>query len=114
MILYPSCDYYHERRFDEFSPGDGECNECYRWEICIAAFMKDLRPIPLDRLHEYKGKEVWVQTPGIPQYGRKAVVEDVDVSKRVLWLVNDFTCHNYGQTWEAYEVSGSLPCTCMA
>lgn len=112
MKLYPDCDYFNDEKDSEYAPLRETCEECYRWEICITAFMKDRRPIPIDQLKNFIGKEVWVQTPGIPKYGRKAVVEDVNVDKRILWLKNDFTCHQYGEVWEAYEIEGSTPMCC--
>lgn len=40
MKLYPDCDYFHERKYDEFAPYDGECETCYRFDICKAAYDK--------------------------------------------------------------------------
>lgn len=109
MKLYPDCDYFNEKQDDHYAPKDGQCDECYRWKTCIHAFMKDRKPIPVNELPKYKNQRVWVQTPGIPEYGREGVVEDVNVDKSILWLVNDFTCHDYGRVWEAYPIERSLP-----
>ena len=35
--LYPDCDYFNDERDSEFAPDDGECESCYRYEICSAA-----------------------------------------------------------------------------
>lgn len=110
MKLYPDCDYFNDDRDSNYV--SHEYDECYRWGTCITAFMKDRVPIPIDQLPMFIGKEVWVQSPGIPKYGRKAVVEDVNVDKRILWLKNDFTCHQYGEVWEAYEIEGSNSMCC--
>lgn len=111
MVLHPDCDYLSKNKDSEFAPPEGLCDECYRWEICIKAYMSGKNPIPLNQLPAFKGKEVWVQSPGVPEYGRIAVVEDVDITagKSILWLVNDFTCHDYGNTWEAYPMENSMP-----
>lgn len=42
MILYSDCDYYHDKRDDEFAPTD-ECESCYRYEICKATFDRDIK-----------------------------------------------------------------------
>jgi len=39
MILYPDCDYYREKRDDEFASID-ECESCYRYDICKTAYDK--------------------------------------------------------------------------
>ena len=35
------CDYFRDRRDDEFAPVDGLCCECYRYDICKAAYDRD-------------------------------------------------------------------------
>lgn len=107
MILYPDCDYYKDLRDEEVAPS--MCDECYRWEICSKAYMKDKTFIPIEDLQKFKGKQVWVQTPGIPQYGRVATIEDVNQDKKILWLVDDFTCHDYGNIWVAYPMENDKP-----
>ena len=42
MILYPGCDYYHEKRDDEFAPV-GECETCYRYEICKTPYNEEYK-----------------------------------------------------------------------
>lgn len=37
MILEPKCDYFNEERNDEYAPPYGECEECYRYDICRRA-----------------------------------------------------------------------------
>ena len=34
MILEPKCGYFNEERNDEYAPPYGECEECYRYDIC--------------------------------------------------------------------------------
>ena len=34
MILYPDCDYFNEERDNQYTPPYGECEECYRYDIC--------------------------------------------------------------------------------
>lgn len=41
MILYPKCGYFNEEKHDEFSPYPGECEDCYRFEICLKAKAKE-------------------------------------------------------------------------
>ena len=58
-------------------------------------------PLTLDELREMDGEPVWVQSPGVPEYGRWAIVEGV--GENCLFLRDDFTCHDYGKTWLAYR-----------
>lgn len=110
MRLY-NCDYYREKRDDPFAPGDAECPGCYRYDICLAGFIKEnghdpsthTQPLTLEELKDRIGKKVWVQSPDVTEYGRLAIVEDVDIKQRILYLVDDFTCHDYGRVWEAYD-----------
>ena len=37
MILYPDCDYFNEERDNQYVPPYGECEECYRYDICRRA-----------------------------------------------------------------------------
>ena len=57
-------------------------------------------PLTLDELRKIDGEPVWVQSPGVPEYGRWAIVEGV--GENCLFLHDDFTCHDYGKTWLAY------------
>lgn len=41
MRLYPDCDYFHENRNDEYAPEDGQCESCYRYEICKQACIEE-------------------------------------------------------------------------
>ena len=63
--------------------------------------IKENQPLTLDELREMDGEPVWVQSPGIPEYGRWAIVEGV--GENCLFLHDDFTCHEYGKTWLAYR-----------
>ncbi len=58
-------------------------------------------PLTLDELRQMDGEPVWVQSPGVPEYGRWAIVEGV--GENCLFLHDDFTCHDYGKTWLAYR-----------
>ena len=58
-------------------------------------------PLTLDELRQMDGEPVWVQSPGVPEYGRWAIVEGV--GENCLFLHDDFTCHDYGKTWIAYR-----------
>lgn len=62
---------------------------------------KKVEPLTLDELRKMDGEPVWVQSPGIPEYGRWAIVEGV--GENSLFLHDDFTCHDYGKTWLAYR-----------
>ena len=57
--------------------------------------------LTLDELRKMDGEPVWVQSPGVPEYGRWAIVEGV--GENCLFLHDDFTCHDYGKTWLAYR-----------
>lgn len=41
MKLYPDCDYFHDKRDDSFAPSNGECEFCYRYNICKIAYDKE-------------------------------------------------------------------------
>lgn len=58
-------------------------------------------PLTLDELRKMDGEPVWVQSPGIPEYGRWAIVEGA--GENCLFLHDDFTCHDYGKSWLAYR-----------
>lgn len=62
-------------------------------------------PLPLDELRQMGGEPVWVQTPGIPKYGRWVIVAGVDTEdgQRTLYCQGDYTCRNYGRDWIAYR-----------
>ena len=62
---------------------------------------KKVEPLTLDELRKMDGEPVWVQSPGVPEYGRWAIVEGV--GENCLFLRDDFTCHDYGKTWLAYR-----------
>ena len=59
------------------------------------------KTLTLDELRKMDGEPVWVQSPGVPEYGRWAIVEGV--GENCLFLHDDFTCHDYGKTWLAYR-----------
>ena len=62
-------------------------------------------PLTLEELREMDGEPVWVQTPGIPKYGRWVIVAGVDTEdgQRTLYCQGDYTCRNYGRDWIAYR-----------
>ena len=62
---------------------------------------KKVEPLTLEEMREMDGEPVWVQSPGVPEYGRWAIVEGV--GENCLFLRDDFTCHDYGKTWLAYR-----------
>ena len=62
---------------------------------------KKVEALTLDELRQMDGEPVWVQSPGVPEYGRWAIVEGV--GENCLFLHDDFTCHEYGKTWLAYS-----------
>ena len=83
-----------------------------RWLTALDAVVKALEEVPdkdvgknepltLDDLRKMDGDPVWVQSPGVPEYGRWAIVEGV--GENCLFLRDDFTCHDYGKTWLAYR-----------
>ena len=37
MKLYSDCDYFNEERDNQYAPPYGECEECYRYDICRRA-----------------------------------------------------------------------------
>lgn len=37
MKIYPDCGYFNEDKHDEHSPYPEECEECYRYKICLEA-----------------------------------------------------------------------------
>ena len=85
------------------------CESCRMEHVQLRAWLAELReikqerntPLTLDELRKMDGEPVWVQSPGVPEYGRWAIVEGV--GENCLFLHDDFTCHNYGKTWLAYR-----------
>ena len=69
-----------------------------RQQECVGDVNKSLT---LAELRKMDGEPVWVQSPGVPEYGRWAIVEGV--GENCLFLHDDFTCHDYGKTWLAYR-----------
>lgn len=85
------------------------CESCRMEHVQLRAWLAELReikqerntPLTLDELRKMDGEPVWVQSPGVPEYGRWAIVEGV--GENCLFLRDDFTCHDYGKTWLAYR-----------
>ena len=59
--------------------------------------------LTIEQLRDMDGEPVWVQTPGIPQYGRWVIVAGVDMKygQSTLYCQGDYTCRNYGRDWSA-------------
>lgn len=78
-----------------------------RTVITIMSEWEDAQEVPLtlDELAQMEGEPVWVQSPGVPEYGRWAIVEGVSTADgdKILFLHDDFTCHEYGDVWLAYR-----------
>lgn len=79
-------------------------------EVAVAALREKAEreknePLTLDELRKMKDEPVWVQSPGVPEYGRWAIVAGVDTTdgEKTLYLHNDFTCREYGRVWLAYR-----------
>lgn len=45
MKICPDCGYFNEEKYDEYSPYPGECEDCYRYEICLDAARKESKMI---------------------------------------------------------------------
>ena len=62
-------------------------------------------PLTLEELREMVGEPVWVQSPGIPEYGSWRIVAGVDTEdgERALYCNGDYTCRDYGKVWLAYR-----------
>ena len=62
-------------------------------------------PLALEELREMERQPVWVETPGVDREisGRWVIVECVDIERKILYTVGDFTCHDYGTVWVAYR-----------
>lgn len=62
-------------------------------------------PLTLEELKEMDGEPVWVQSPGIPEYGSWRIVAGVDTEDgaRTLYCFGDYTCRDYGKVWLAYR-----------
>lgn len=85
------------------------CESCRMEHVQLRAWLAELRDIKqkrnaqltLDELRQMDGEPVWIQSPGVPEYGRWAIVEGA--GENCLFLRDDFTCHDYGKTWLAYR-----------
>lgn len=64
---------------------------------------RSTQPLTLEELQEMNGEPVWVETPGITEYGRYTIVDHVDAKNKTLFLRRDYTCRDYGKTWLAYR-----------
>ena len=41
MMIDQNCGYFNEERDDEYAPPYGECEECYRYDICLRAKIQE-------------------------------------------------------------------------
>lgn len=112
-VLHLPCD--HLRNYDEYGIGiDDELQEAMQMaKVALRekAEREEPQPLTIDELKQMIGEPVWVQGPGIPEYGRWGIVEDAFGNS--LYLMNDFSCHDIGKTWLAYrhkpkEVQGDV------
>ena len=73
--------------------------------VKIATLTPPNEPLTIEQLRDMDGEPVWVQTPGIPQYGRWVIVAGVDMKygQSTLYCQGDYTCRNYGRDWIAYR-----------
>ena len=97
-------DYHERKHFRSYWTWDGKRkNEALDMAIAALRHQGQERnaPLTLDELQKMDGEPVWVQSPGVPEYGRWAIVEGV--GENCLFLHDDFTCHDYGKTWLAYR-----------
>lgn len=51
MKICPDCGYFNEEKYDEYSPYPGECEDCYRYEICLDAARKENKMINANDLY---------------------------------------------------------------
>lgn len=58
MIIELNCGYFNEERNDEYAPTYGECEECYRYDICKKAKIQELRTKIEDGCIK-ADKEIW-------------------------------------------------------
>ena len=93
MIVHPEHDKLHDAVDMAIS--------AIRQQEHFREVTKKVEPLTLDELRKMDGEPVWVQSPGVPEYGRWAIVEGV--GENCLFLRDDFTCHDYGKTWLAYR-----------
>ena len=84
---------------------DGEAAEYHSMFAAMLEEAPPNEPLTLEQLREKVGQPVWVQTPGIPKYGRWVIVAGVDTEdgQRTLYCQGDYTCRNYGRDWLAYR-----------
>lgn len=111
QYICPHCHDYHEFRVDfgerTFSENYIFCRRCGERNGTGNAptLTPPNEPLTLEQLREMDGEPVWVQTPGIPQYGRWVIVAGIDTNdgQKTLYCQGDYTCRNYGQDWLAYR-----------
>lgn len=103
MVLHSPCA--HLKSYDEYGIGiDDELQEAMQMaKVALRekAEREEPQPLTIEELKQMIGEPVWVQGPGIPEYGRWGIVEDAFGNS--LYLLNDFSCHDIGKTWLAYR-----------
>lgn len=71
MMIDPNCGYFNEERDDEYAPPYGECEECYRYDICLRATTLDLmKEIDLidEELFDAMYPPSWARTKELLKY----------------------------------------------
>lgn len=95
--------YKSREQFEKSFPAwrDGKA-ELFEYAPTLTPPNEDLT---IEQLRDMDGEPVWVQTPGIPQYGRWVIVAGVDMKygQSTLYCQGDYTCRNYGRDWIAYR-----------
>ena len=75
-------DYHERKHFRSYWTWDGKRKNA-ALDMAISALRQQERvgevnkALTLDELREMDGEPVWVQSPGVPEYGRWAIVEGV-------------------------------------
>lgn len=49
MKICPDCGYFNEEKHDEYSPYPGECEDCYRYEVCLNADKEESDMTPKEK-----------------------------------------------------------------
>ena len=52
MKICPDCGYFNEEKHDEYSPYPGECEDCYRYEVCLNADKEESDMTPKEKNNE--------------------------------------------------------------
>lgn len=52
MKIYPDCGYFNEEKYDEYFSYPGECEDCYRYEICMETKRKKAQKKDMEKINE--------------------------------------------------------------